>query len=349
MVTQHKRNLFEELKQGIEDINAYKAGKMTLSTYEENQEKKEYLNFSDDNHIESFIKGIADSVNTQYIPTGFTRLDEILDGGLREGLYILGAITSLGKTTFALQIADQMAQQSNDVLIFSLEMSMTELMAKSFSRLTLSNSEKKGKHSRYAKTSRGITTCKRYENYSRDEIEIINKSINEYKSYASNIYINEGMGDIGIKEIRETIKKHISFTGKNPVVIIDYLQILAPYDVHMTDKQNTDKAVMELKRISRDYKIPVLAISSFNRQNYKEAVAMEAFKESGAIEYSSDVLIGLQFKGTGNKNGFDLDVAKNRNPREVELKILKNRNGGIGKPIEYDYYPLFNYYKEKNQ
>ena len=49
---------------------------------------------------------------------------------------------------------------------------------------------------------------------------------------------------------------HKKITGESPVVIIDYLQILAPYSERATDKQNTDKAVMELKRISRDYKIP---------------------------------------------------------------------------------------------
>ena len=51
--------------------------------------------------------------------------------------------------------------------------------------------------------------------------------------------------------------------GTNPVVIIDYLQILAPTDIRATDKQNTDKAVLELKRISRDYSVPIIGISSF--------------------------------------------------------------------------------------
>ena len=45
--------------------------------------------------------------------------------------------------------------------------------------------------------------------------------------------------------------------------------------------------------------MPVLGISSFNRDNYNNPVGMQSFKESGAIEYSSDVLIGLQFKGVG--------------------------------------------------
>ena len=89
--------------------------------------------------------------------------------------------------------------------------------------------------------------------------------------------------------------------GNAPVVVIDYLQILAPHNDRATDKQNTDKAVMELKRISRDYKTAVIGISSLNRQSYDEPISMKAFKESGAVEYSSDVLIGLQLEGVGIK------------------------------------------------
>ena len=73
---------------------------------------------------------------------------------------------------------------------------------------------------------------------------------------------------------------------------------------------------------------------------------MEAFKESGTIEYSSDVLIGLQFEGAGERN-FDINEAKKKDPRDVELVILKNRNGPMGLKIPYTYYPLFNYFEEK--
>ena len=72
---------------------------------------------------------------------------------------------------------------------------------------------------------------------------------------------------------------------------------------------------------------------------------MEAFKESGSIEYGSDVLIGLQFKGAGESN-FDTMAAKRKDPREIELVILKNRNGATGNKINMEFYPLFNYFKE---
>ncbi len=302
---------------------------------------EEYLKNNTANYIEEFINGISDSVNTPFLPTSFKNLDQILDGGLYEGLYIIGAISSLGKTSLILQIADKIAQEEQDILIFSLEMARSELMAKSISRLSFEIS----KDPRNAKTTRGITTGKRYAEYNQQEKDLIKNAILRYKEYAKNIYITEGIGDIGAVHIKDTVQKHITLTGKKPLVIVDYLQLLAPYDPRSTDKQNTDKAVLELKRISRDHKLPVIAISSFNRQSYKEAVTMEAFKESGAIEYSSDVLLGMQAKGAGDKN-FNVDEAKQKDPREIELKILKNRNGKTGLTINLEYYPLFNYFRE---
>lgn len=309
-------------------------------------EREEYLKTSSYSHLQDFINGIAESVNTRAQPTGFDKLDNILDGGLYEGLYMLGAITSLGKTTLALQMADQIAESGRDVLIFSLEMARAELMSKSISRLTLLEVMRDPAGDiKNAKTNRGITAGARYEHYSQTERELIQRAITAYGEYAQHIYIHEGIGDIDTDYIRNTVNKHIRFTGNTPVVLIDYVQILAPYDVRATDKQNTDKAVLELKRISRDFKIPVIGISSFNRSNYNEEVAFEAFKESGAIEYGSDVLIGLQLKGAGGRD-FNSTQAKRKDPREIELVILKNRNGKTGDKLLFNYYPLFNYFKE---
>lgn len=313
----------------------------------EEDELEEYLQTSAKHHLRAFTDGIKESVNTPFIPTGFPRLDALLDGGLFEGLYIVGAISSLGKTTLLIQIADQIAKSGTDVLIFSLEMARSELMAKSISRETLISSGVNNKNepiSINAKTTRGITTGKRYASYSKEEKDLIVKSINGYGQYADRIFISEGIGDIGAQQVRETVEKHIDLTGRKPIVIIDYLQILAPYNERMSDKQNIDKAVLELKRISRDHKIPVIGISSFNRANYENELSMSAFKESGAIEYSSDVLIGLQFKNTNEKDP-NFSEAKKKNPRQIELKVLKNRNGRIG-TVSFSYFSYFNYFRE---
>lgn len=310
--------------------------------------KEEYLKTSAANSIQDFLDGVIDSINTPAISTGFYNLDGILDGGLYEGLYILGAISSLGKTTLALQLADNLAKDGQDVLIFSLEMSRFELIAKSISRLTYLRADDKSN----AKTVRGITAGARYLKYSPAEKALINEAVAGYKDYAEHIYIHEGIGNIGVEHIKDTVAQHIEITGNKPVVIIDYLQILAPYDMRASDKQNTDKAVLELKRLSRDNKITVIGISSFNRESYKAGgginqgkVSMTDYKESGALEYSADVLMGLEFNSAGTKE-YDEKEEKRKNPREIRLVVLKNRNGKAWEHCNFEYYPLFNYYSE---
>lgn len=319
---------------------------MSVEEDEERAKKEAYLQNSSASRLQDFINGIRDSVFTPHIPTGFKNLDEALDGGLYEGLYVIGAISSLGKTTLALQIADQIAEGGTDVLIVSLEMARTELMAKSISRHTMRTVLDTGMDPSMAKTSRGITQGERYEKYSQEEEDLVKHATTLYGSYAHRVFIMEGIGDIGAEDIRQMVSDHIQYTGNTPVVVVDYLQILAPADLRASDKQNIDRSVLELKRISRDYKTPVIGISSFNRANYKTAVSMEAFKESGAIEYSSDVLIGLQLKGAGEPD-FDATNKKKEYPRLVELVILKNRNGAISDSLKFEYYTKCNLFKEE--
>lgn len=319
-------------------------------------EKEQYMQTSAAEALQDFLDGIKDKANTPAISTGFPLLDEALDGGLYEGLYIIGAVSSLGKTTLALQIIDQIAQQDQDCLVFSLEMARSELIAKSISRLTFLMKSKKSD----AKTTRGITDGTRYANYSQQEQDLISLAMESYKGYAQHIFIHEGVGDIGVKKVRKVVQQHIDITGRKPVVLIDYLQILAPYDMRASDKQNTDKATLELKRISRDYKIPVIGISSFNRDNYLQPVNNASFKESGAIEYGSDVLIGLQYDGMDYKEG-EADgtrqkrirslirsneaKAKQGEAQKLQAKILKQRNGSKGEVV-FSFYAMFNCFRE---
>lgn len=328
---------------------------------ERQAEVEAYRGENAEGFIKAFTDGIAASIDTPAIPTGFTGLDTLLEGGLYEGLYIIGAISSLGKTTFALQAADQIAAAGQDVIVFSLEMASKELVAKSISRITYKTYAAQGLSRGAAKTTRGITTGKRYAGYSDKEITLIGNATREYATIGRHLWIKEGIGDTGAEQVREAVQRHISLTGQRPVIVIDYLQILAPYEIRATDKQNTDKAVLELKRISRDYKIPVIGISSFNRDNYTAPVNMAAFKESGAIEYSSDVLIGLQYTGMDYQEG-EADKAREKRIREliknneaaaregkgqeIDLKVLKNRNGAKGLSEPLTFYPMFNCFIE---
>lgn len=321
--------------------------------FESEEEKRrksmleQYKGANAKDNIDDFIDGINNKANTPPTSTGFPLLDEVLSGGMREGLTVIGAISSLGKTTMAQQIADNVAQSGRDVLFISLEMARSELMSKSISRETLLEVLENDGDIRNAKTSIGITDASKHKNYSKDEKRLINIAIERYNEYAGHIYIVEAFGQIGFQDVRELVKIHHEKTGKAPLVVIDYLQIMKPDDPRATDKSNTDKAVNGLKQISRDFKTTIVAISSLNRESYNRPMSLTAFKESGAIEYSSDVLIGLDFtKMLDNANEMDFEEEKDKVPRNITLTILKNRNGRTGKRINYLYDPRFNYFEE---
>ena len=309
--------------------------------------------------IKDFLYSITSSREGRAISTGFSGLDALLDGGLYPGLYSVGAISSLGKTSLCLQIADQIANCGHGALIYSLEMSRNEMIAKSLSRRTLLLDIKENQTTRNALTTRGVLRGV----YSEQAQSLLHEALQECEN--EDLSITEGIGNVGVPEIKSGIEKYMSeHEGKPPVVFIDYLQILSPVDMRATDKQNVDKNTLELKRLSRDYQTPIIAISSFNRESYDYPVNMASFKESGAIEYSSDVLIGLQYEGFDYQDNGDKTENANEHirrvrqlmkminestgkgePAKIQLKVLKNRNGCKGS-VRFEYYPRFNYFRE---
>lgn len=309
--------------------------------------RSEYDKLSAGYSLPSFL-GNLNAIDTEYIPSGFPALDGVLEGGLYAGLYVIGAISSLGKTTYVTQIADQVARNGNSVLFFSIEMDRSEIIAKSLCRESALYLRDTGGEPSEGLTIRQITS-RQYRNfYTETQSLLLENAAERYGKYAGNIYIKEGLRGIGVEQIREGVKQHIAVTGARPLVIVDYLQILTPNEEgRYTDKQIIDKAVLELKCISRDFKVPVIAVSSFNRACYNTSVTMEAFKESGTIEYSSDVLLGLQLEGAGNKD-FNVDKAKGQSTRKIELVILKNRNGRTGGKIKYQYLPAHHVLEEQD-
>lgn len=290
---------------------------------------------------EGFLQALAQAASQPRRSTGFSRFDVALGGGLFPGLYILGALSSLGKTTFALQLADQMAATGQEVLFFSLEMSRHELMAKSLSRLACQND---GSENANTPTARELLSGQR-----TGDDPALRAALAAYAAFSPQLYFVEGGPDMTVGAVWAAVQRHREQRGCTPVVVLDYLQILAPLDMRATDKQNTDRAVFELKRLSRELDTPVLAISSLNRENYTARLSMSAFKESGAIEYSSDVLLGLQFRlppGADKLSPEMLEGMKQADPRELELKILKNRNGPAGASLPFDYCPRGNLFAE---
>jgi replicative DNA helicase len=233
-----------------------------------------------------------------------------------------------------MQAALAAAEAGTDAIVFSLEMGADELIAKCLSRMTFINSKQD------ALTVNEIMGRDVYESGNA----ALNLAVDSFKKSAAsaNLYFVERTDSAN--GIGAAVARHILALRRKPIVFVDYLQILGTRD-GMSDKQSVDGNVLELKRLSRDNGIPVVAASSLNRQNYKAAVSMPAFKESGIVEYSSDVLIGLQLDGTGARN-FDINAAMSKPQRNVNLVVLKNRNGQAGGVVNFIYNAKFNCFSE---
>lgn len=278
--------------------------------------------------IQDYIKYIQDDTQVKKLATNFTKLDNLLNGGLPYGLITLGAITSLGKTTFTLQLADNMASMGNTkVLFFSLEMSLFDLMSKSLSRLSFVNDD--------------------LTNYTYDDLLSNNEEIDyntifeRYAPIGNNLYIIDNIYDM--RNIERCIAEFRENTPtSNIVVVIDYLQYISCGN-NANDKQAIDLITKRLKELSKQLNLVIVAISSLNRANYSGNITMESFKESGSIEYTSDILIGLEYT---NNNGSDRDMEARKNPRRITLNILKNRYGALGK-INFDFNTTYSTFTER--
>lgn len=276
--------------------------------------------------------------------SGFPKLDELLNGGFSSGLHCIGATPSLGKSTFVLQMAENFAKEKNEVIVFSLEMSTLNLAAKAISRELFRQNEG---HSKYCKTADELTRKEKIKNYTDAEWAAIEKASLTLTPINTHITIIECEKEpCTVRFIEEELKKReIKNKENKPVIIIDYLQILAPVKQGLTDKQSVDMNLEQLKFIAKAYDIPVILISSFNRDGYDTGVSLKSFKDSGNIEYTCDTIIGMQYAGTGKPN-FSADKARKQNPRKIDVVILKQRNGQSGYSIEYNFYSRNNFFKE---
>lgn len=297
-------------------------------------------------YIDTLMSGDIDKFReSKDRKTGFANLDE-QSKGLYAGLYVVGAISSLGKTTFCHQMADQLAAAGEDVIFFSLEQSRLELVSKSFSRRTALKD-----------ASTAVNSLSIRRGYLPKNVL---EAAKEYKAdIGDRLSIVEGNFSCNITLIGEYIRKYIQKTGTKPVVFIDYLQILQPVKDDkrvLSIKETIDSTVTELKRISREYQLTIFVISSLNRTNYLSPVDFESFKESGGIEYTADVVWGLQLQCM-NSEVFDkkdgikakrqvVREAKKANPRKIELLCLKNRYGISSFSCYFDYYPEFDLFTE---
>lgn len=247
--------------------------------------------------------------------TGIAGLDKALDGGLHAGLTVLGAVSSMGKTSLMLQMADTLAAAGRNVLFITIEMSRMELIAKSAVRGT-------------RERARSLLDGRLPENKVRSLISAYRqKTGGRVELWEPDAPLTPAFLD---EKVSAFCAQH-----ESPVLFLDYLQLVAPARAGMNEKQTADAAVTMLKQLARRYEMPVIAASSLNREAYRPGSAepgMSAFKESGSVEYSADLLLVLKYRT-------DADRENKTAPRHLALTILKNRFGATGESIPLDYEP----------
>jgi replicative DNA helicase len=260
--------------------------------------------------------------------TGFSNIDD--NQIFCAGLYVLGATPATGKTTFAWQLAENLALNGENCIFCSYEMSRLELSSKTVAReLFIRNSDT---NLSAAEIRRGGWT---------GEISTV---LHEFSEAQLNLRIIELRNET-IDDLLNLLRPICNNVEKAPIVFVDYLQII-PSTTENT-KLGIDDTVRKLKLFQRETNTTFIVISSFNRSNYFQSVSFESFKESGNIEYTADVVWALQlYEMTKIKGGADISVtrqkvnnAKKQVPRQIILKCLKNRQGN-------DYECFFNYFSK---
>lgn len=321
-----------EASQDLKPLNEIlELAEKKLSEVKVKSETAKSFSFSDffSNSFESEVASMKEYANRS---TGFSNIDKMQI--FSPGLYVLGGLPALGKTTFAWQMLEQLARNGEKCIYCSYEMSKFELFTKSVARRAFENDRTIQITSagiRRGDTSRATQTI--INTFANSEIELRVMELQEQD----------------IDSLLFELKKYC--IRKAPVIVLDYLQIVPIKNTDTSQKQAIDEIVRKLKNFQRETNTTFIVISSFNRANYSQQVAFESFKESGNIEYSADVVWGLQFyctknlrEGTISKNREIIEQAKKANPRQIQLSCLKNRQG-TNYQVFFKYYPANDFFE----
>lgn len=249
------------------------------------------------------------------IPSGFVDLDKMTSGFQKFDLIIVAARPSVGKTAFALNIGQNVAQKIDEaVAIFSLEMSASQLAQRML-------------------CAEGNIDASRVRTgyFEGDDWEKVSTAMGILSE--SNIYIDDSPS-LTVHEIRSKCRRLKKEKGLG-IVIIDYLQLIAG-----RGKENRQQEVSEisrmLKQMARELEVPVIALSQLSRgveQRQDKRPMLSDLRESGSIEQDADIVAFLYRddyydKESEKKNTIEIILAKQRNGPvgTVELAFLKNYN-----------------------
>lgn len=303
-----------------------------------------------------FVEEVNKNKALKPLNMGFPILQQNIIAALSSGLIALGAAPSAGKTAFIMQAAYSIATQSGrDVLIFALEMSRNELIARDLSRLTY----QLGEGRTAAELLRGSTFDSGVQvDFTKKQQEIITKAATEYKALAGkHIYIFESTGELKASDVDRIARKFTKDHGAAPVIFLDYLQLLSPEDPRADERRGVTQSVILFKNLSRDLQTPVFVISATARTNYYNSDPEGFGKESGTLEYSADTTLFMQYaacyeeqQARGDRDKAREEAAKAAaaaDNRDIVISIIKNRAGRRNVRIRYEYTARYNIFKEK--
>ncbi|BAK81881.1 replicative DNA helicase [Candidatus Arthromitus sp. SFB-rat-Yit] len=239
------------------------------------------------------------------LSSGFYDLDLKLSGLQKSQMILIAARPSMGKTTFALNIAENVAIKENKtVLIFSLEMSKEQLTNKLISSITKINIQK-------------LQTG----NLDDSDLDQLVKGT-EIISRAK-IYIDD-TPNISITEMRSKCRK-LKFSTNIDLIIIDYLQLMSGNSRNESRQQEVSEISRFIKALSKEINCPIIALSQLSRapeQRSDHRPMLSDLRESGSIEQDSDIVMLLYRDEYYNKDTEYKNIA--------ECIIAKHRNGEVG-------------------
>ena len=248
------------------------------------------------------------------LPTGYAALDKMTAGLQKEELIILAARPAVGKTAFALNIAQNVGTKTDrSVAIFSLEMGAESLV----NRMLCAEGSIEASHLRTGQLS---------EEEWRNLIVAMGSLSN------ASIYIDDTPG-IKISEIRARCRKLAQEKGNLGLILIDYLQL-----IEGTGRENRQQEVSEisrqLKKLAKELKVPVIALSQLSRgveQRQDKRPVLSDIRESGSIEQDADIVAFLYRDDYYQREGDEEDGGEEpQNNNVIEVIIEKNRSGARG-------------------
>ncbi|MPM73786.1 Replicative DNA helicase [bioreactor metagenome] len=248
------------------------------------------------------------------LPTGYQGLDKMTAGFQAEELIIIAARPAVGKTAFALNIAQNVGTKTDRaVAIFSLEMGAESLV----NRMLCAEGSIEASHLRTGQLS---------------EEEWSNLIVAMGSLSRANIYIDDTPG-IKISEIRAKCRKLAQEKGNLGLILIDYLQLIEGSGRENRQQEVSDIS-RQLKKLAKELKVPVIALSQLSRgveQRQDKRPVLSDIRESGSIEQDADIVAFLYRDDYYDReSGEDGEETEPQNDNVIEVIIEKNRSGARG-------------------